>query len=450
MENTSPAKTSSLPSIGVLFTDSWQAFIHSILSLFILNVVGIVIYLGVTVLAVLLFILSGAGSFLLKNGLQGLTDNLPNILSSFLVPVLAISVVFGVIYIIISVVFLQISSVLIVNSQGKISVGSAFKKSFGLIIPLFLVGMLTFILSFGALFVLILPVLLFVFLLSFTQFEVVLNNQKWIRALKRSVAIVSKNFGGILIRWLLIMLIYVAIVVIIPNLLRQIGPETQVVVGIFSFIVNLLLGWYMLAYQVTLYKQAKATVGNEETKSIVWMWVIAVIGWLIAIGIFFASYKAISSGLLENLMPNPSINQNASLLPADLMKDADDKIQKVIQIQNDSNATSSELSQVPGLISSALSEYKQVVESDSSNLEAWSNLAVLNERLGNSLGNNNQGASQTIFFNEAANAYYNLGKVYQQKGSQDLAEEALQKALQIVPNTNKTLKNNVQEALEIF
>lgn len=279
------------------------------LSLFILNVIGIAVYLGLGIVAVLLFILSGAGSFLLKNGLQGITANLPNILSSFLIPLISISTIFMILFIIVSAV-LNISSILLVDSQGHKSLGDVIKKSFGLIIPLFLVGVLTFILSFGALFVLILPVILFAYLLTFTQLEVVLNNQRWLTAIKRSVTIVSKNFGGILVRWLLMTVIYVVIVSIIPNLLYKLGSEIQIIVGIFSFIVNLLLGWYMLAYQVVLYKQAKATVGSGETKSIAWMWVIAVIGWLIAIGISFAGYKAISSGILNSLL-----KQSSSIAP---------------------------------------------------------------------------------------------------------------------------------------
>lgn len=311
-DNTSSNRGSSLPSIGSLFREAWQIFTQSMLSLFILNVIGIAIYVGLAAIAFLLFILSGVGSLLLKNGLQGIATTLPSISGSTITILVVIAAVFGLIYSIIGSA-LQISSILLIDSQGKTSLGSAFKKSLGLIIPLFLVGILTFILTFGALFVFILPAILFYFLLIFVQFEVVLNNQRWLGAVRRSALVVSHNFGAILIRLIIIVLIYIAIAVIIPNLLYKIGPETQVFVGIISFLINLLLGWYILAYDITLYKQAKVTLESEHEKSIIWMWIVTIIGWLIAVGIFFMSYKAISSGVLKDVFKNSATSPGTSI-----------------------------------------------------------------------------------------------------------------------------------------
>jgi len=312
VDNTSSVRGSSLSSIGSLFSETWQTFTQSMLSLFILNVVGIAIYIGLAVVAFLVFILSGAGSFLLKNGLQGITTTLPSISGSTVTILVVIAVVFGLIYLIVGSA-LQISSILLVDSQGKTSLGNAFKKSLGLIIPLFLVGILTFILTFGAFFVFILPAILFYFLLIFVQFEVVLNNQRWLGAVKRSVLVVSHNFGAILIRLIIIILIYLAIAVVIPSLLNRIGPEVQIFVGIISFLINLLLGWYMLAYNITLYKQARVALESEREKSIIWMWIISIIGWLIAVGIFFMSYKAISSGVLNEVFKKSATSPGTSI-----------------------------------------------------------------------------------------------------------------------------------------
>lgn len=305
--STTTLSTNDLPSISQLFQQSWQTFIHSILQLFFLNIIGIVIYFGLAVLAVLVFIISGAGSYLVKDGLQGIATNLPSVFlgpgfTGLIITAFVIVLVFGLLYIIFSSA-LQIASIIIVDNQGKVPLGNTLRRSFGLIIPLFLVGILTFFLTFGAFFVLILPALLFYFLLAFVQFEVILNNQRWTQALKRSVAVVSKHFGAILIRLILLILIYLAYA-IITNLLNRIGPDVATLVGILSFITNLLLGWFALAYTITLYKHAKVSLEKEPGKGILWMWIIAIIGWVIAVGVFFAGWKIISSPYNPLLTPS--------------------------------------------------------------------------------------------------------------------------------------------------
>lgn len=452
-ESLAKTQSSSLPSIGALFSQSWQTFTQSMLSLFILNILGIVIYIGLAVVAFLFFILSGAGSFLLKNGLQGIATTLPSISGSTIAILVVIAVIFGLISLIVGSI-LQIASILLVDSQGKTSMGSAFKKSLSLIVPLSLVSILTFILTLGGLFVFILPAILFSFLLIFVQFEVILNNQRWLEALRRSVLLVSRHFGGILIRLILLILIYLAYA-IVTNLIGKIGSEIQVLVGIISFLINLLLGWFAIAYQITLYKQARNGLEQEKGKGILWIWIVAILGWLIAVGIFFAVWKAISSGILNNLSPKTSStqalnSQNSTMTAIDLVKDANSKAQEVINIQNNSNATYAERSKVTSLISSALSEYKQATEKDPSNTDAWSSLGIINKLLGDTVSKS-QNPDQSLiytFYNESAMAYYKLGQLYLEKGSKDIAKESLQKALEIVPVNNLTLKNTIQQALK--
>lgn len=294
-----------LPSIGQLFRDAWQTFTQSILQLFLLNILGLVIYLGLAVLAVVIFILSGAGSSLLQKGPQALLGlfTSPQALTTTII----ISVIFVILFAIASSV-LQIASVLIVDKEGKSPLWDHLKKSFSLLIPLMLVGILTFILTFGALFVFILPAILLGFLFTFVQFEVILNNQRLAEAIRRSVLLVSKHFGAILIRLIILFLIYVAYTILV-NLLSKIGPDTAVLVNIVSFLINMLLGWFALAYTITLYKQARVGLEQQTGKSILWMWLIAILGWVIAAVISFAGYKIISSGGLKGIF-NKSLGTN--------------------------------------------------------------------------------------------------------------------------------------------
>lgn len=478
-DNNDSGRASSFPSIGSLFNETWQTFTQSVLSLFILNVLGIAIYIGLAVIAVLFFILSGTGSFLLKNGLQGIATTLPSISGSTITILVVIGLVFGLIYLIVGSA-LQIASILLVDSQGKIPLGSAFKKSLGLIIPLFLVGILTSILTFGAFFVFILPAILFYFLLIFVQFEVVLNNQRWLGAVRRSVLVVSHNFGAILIRLIIIVLIYLAIVVVIPSLLNRIGPEVQIFVGIISFLINLLLGWYMLAYDITLYKQARAGLEHEQKKSIIWMWIVSIIGWLIAVGIFFMSYKAISSGVLNEVFKKSATStptQQTTSPAALLIQSGSIKLTTANQIASKPNLTDDERSQIIGLINGALDDFNAAVEKDSENYQAWYYRGLAYRNLMGVAQNADTFAIQSfdkaislnpsdynlylqrggIYYQlkqydkaienfqkvtelepNLANGYFNLGVAYKQLGAKDSARKALEKVLELLPKDDPT------------
>lgn len=141
-------------------------------------------------------------------------------------------------------------------------------------------------------------------------------------------------------------------------------------------------------------------------------------------------------------------SRNNDMSAADLVKDANSKMQEVIKIQNNKNATDVERSKVPSLTSLALSQYKLATEKDPTNIDAWSSLAQINKALGDSFGNNSQSLDQITFYNESASAYYNLGQVYLQKGQKDQAKTALQTALQIVPASNTELKTKIQQSLK--
>lgn len=477
-DNSNSSRASTFPSIGSLFNETWQTFTQSVLSLFILNVLGIAIYIGLAVIAVLFFVLSGAGSFLLKNGLQEIATTLPSISGSTITILVVIAVVFGFIYLIVGSA-LQIASILLVDSQGKTPLGSAFKKSLGLVIPLFLVNILTSILSFGAFFVFILPAILFYFLLIFAQFEVMLNNQRWLGAIRRSVMVVSKNFGAILVRLILLILIYLAYA-IVTNLISKIGPDVQIFVAIISFLINLLLGWFALAYLITLYKQARGGLENQPGKGIVWMWIVAIIGWLIAAGVFFMVYKAASSGAFNELLKKSQTTtqtQQAISPTVQLIQSGSLKLSTANQLTSKPDLTDDERNQIIGLVNGALNDFNAAVEKDPNNYQAWYYRGVAYRNLigvaqnadrfaidsfdkAISINSNDYNAYlqrgglyyQNKQYEKAiedfqkvtelepnlANGYFNLGVAYKQAGAKDSARKALEKTLELLPKDDPT------------
>lgn len=295
------------PPVKQLFSDSWQTFTQSALSLFAINIIGIIIELVVVAIAVIAFIISGAGSALLQKGIEGLTASLLSPANLITSAVLAVVVV-----IVLAVIFsaLQIATILIVDAKGKMAVGETIRKSFGLVLPVFLVGFLTGFLTLGSFFVFVFPVILVSFLLGFVHFEIILNNQRWLEAVKRSVLLISKNFGAIFIRTILLWLLYF-VVFIVMTMLENLFPEdSQWVVSIFSFFVNLFLGWFALCYQIILYKHAASGMEGVKGKSITWIWILAIVGWLMAIGLGFGSYKLISSELFKNIISKNQTTQS--------------------------------------------------------------------------------------------------------------------------------------------
>lgn len=144
---------------------------------------------------------------------------------------------------------------------------------------------------------------------------------------------------------------------------------------------------------------------------------------------------------LEKIYPGAS-----SMSAVDLTKDAASRWQEAVRLQNKGNLTEFETLRIPVLIDFALSGYRLATKKDSKNTDALQGLAVINQKLGDALGNS-QSPEQIKFYNDSAWAYYDLGQVYLQKGSKDQARQALQQALKIVPSSNELLKGYIQTAL---
>ena len=288
----------SLSSIGQLFSQSWYTFTHSLLQLILLNILGIVIYVILAVLGVLILILTGIGSSILQKGITGLSTISPSTLTSLGI----MGIIFFILFLIIASA-LQVTSILIVDDNGQSSFGGKFRKSFGYILPLFFINSVAGILIIGGFFLLVIPGILIAILLSFVSLEVILGSQKSLLALRRSAAIISKNFGGIFIRLLVLFLINIGTLIVFNILSRFLPENSKLLMGIVSYIFNIGWSWFSLSFIVNLYKQARSSLDENKIGSIVWIWIVSILGWLVAVGIFLAMWKVISSGILNNLIP---------------------------------------------------------------------------------------------------------------------------------------------------
>lgn len=287
----------SLPPIKQLFSDSWNIFTHSILNLLVFSLIGIAAYIVLFVVGFILVLTFGVGTSVFQGGGLSSYSGIALILMSFLALVWIIALV------IVGFVF-QIGLILIVgNYPQKLTIGEIIRKSLGLILPFIVVSLLVFIIVVGGLFVLIIPYLVFAFLLMFAIYEVILNNTKGVEALRRSVMIVVRHFGPLLIRILILIGIYIGFA-IISSLISGINKSVGVLVSIIWFVVNILLSWFILAFMVTLYKQAKEGLDTDTTSHMKWLWIVSIIGWvLIIIGLV----GWLSLGVFRNLQ-QPKLN----------------------------------------------------------------------------------------------------------------------------------------------
>lgn len=298
----------SLPPIKQLFSDSWNIFTHSILNLLVFSLISIAAYVVLFIVGITLALISGVGT----NIFQAVG------LSSYHVPALILIIFLFLVFLIAIIVIgmiMQIGLVLIVgNYPQKLKVGEVIKKSWSLIVPLIVVSILVFIIVVGGLFVFIIPYLVFAFLLMFAIYEVVLNNTKGLEALRRSVMIVVRYFGPLLIRILILIGINIGFI-LIPSIVSSIDKTAGGLVSILWFIANILLGWFGLAFMVTLYKQAKEGLDTDTTSHMKWLWIVSAIGWVIGVLGVIAWVQVLSSGVFKNL---PQQLQNTQSLPQEI------------------------------------------------------------------------------------------------------------------------------------
>lgn len=363
--------TSTLSPIGTLFSDSWKTMTKSILQVIMLNVLGIAICVVFGIAALIIVVLSGVASTLLQKGAYGLLSLSPSVLTTLGI----FGVIFFIIFILISIA-LQITTILIFAQDGQSSLINKFKKSFSFILPLFLIGIVTWFLTVGGFFLLIIPGILIAILLGFSQFEIILNNQRGLNALRRSTAIISKNFGGIFVRYLILFLIVLGYTIIIGILEGAVGEEAKGILGLINFIINIIWGWFSLSFSIKLYKQAKATVHENNIGSLNWMWIVAILGWLIVGALGFAGYKAFSSGMFKDLAPKAPVSIGTSMQNSiDTMNPEakihyDKSAELFKQIQDDKNDPKI----VKKLNDENIIELKKAAELDPQNPRIWYNL----------------------------------------------------------------------------
>lgn len=288
---------SRMPDIKVLFHESWALLKEKFGSIFLLSLLGSVV--GFIVMIVFLVGIAGAG-FLAT--LSGDMDNKAELIKqaqSFLTPAHiaqlggAIFVVLLVSWVIGAVVRIAII-VAIGKKDEKVSLGSCLSRGFSLFIPVMIVGSVVSFAVFGSFFLFIVPAIIISLLFQFVTYEMILGEKKWFTSLKSSVQIMSQHFGEVLLRMFLFF-IAVYLVVNLPMYLIQMvarsysesapgeAAAVMMIIGILRFLLGIFVAFYGLVYSVVTYQHAKNATDESLPVRTTWIWVVNVIGWIIAI-----------------------------------------------------------------------------------------------------------------------------------------------------------------------
>lgn len=326
--------------IPALFSEAWILFKKSVVSLFFLTLFTFAIYflLFIAGAVAMVVVAGGAGIFKL---LSGDTSAVASLLTPTVL--LTAGILLLVFFLASFVIGLAVNAatILFVSGQGG-SFGSTVKKGFGLVGALFIVSLLTGLLTWGSFFVFLIPGFIVAFFFSFVAYEVILAGKRGTEALRGSVQIIGQNFIDVVVRALTYFFMYICIAFILPNLLRRIDPSVQPLVSGLSFFVNMFLGWYGVAFSVALYNQAKAHTDTTKKTSLAWIVVLSIVGWILAVLLMIGVINFLKSPTVKNYLEKVATKGSPAQIITDGLETSEDEdtFEKLSQVEADQLAQS--------------------------------------------------------------------------------------------------------------
>lgn len=311
-----------LPSLSSLFKESWEMFKGSVLHLFVLNIISFVIFAVLFVVA--LIIALPLGAFSIINAIQSNAFN-----PAFFASLGGVGIVILLFIIAAAIVgfMIQAATIIIVAGYKKEqSYSAVLKQGLGMVLPLFLASIVVGFIVAGGYFLFLIPGILFFILLAFTTYEIVLEKKGVIAALKGSVGIVSANFWGILARMILWFVI-VMLFSFIPQIFfsAKDNPSAIIAFSFVTFVLNILVSWFGIAYSITLYNQAKSA-SSGKTGRLMWLVIVAVVGWIAGLVILGSIVTLVSnmvqSGAFNNVTDAKTKMETLQKLQDPALRDA--------------------------------------------------------------------------------------------------------------------------------
>lgn len=305
---TSDQKSSAIFSpISELISKSWDMVKVSWKNLLILGII-----LWVPVIAIVMMMALGlGGSFAVMGSMAEISP-----------AAIGTMIVVGALALVAMMVFSSVIGtsmmISVAEAQQKPSVGSLISRGLKLFLPVFFTSLLMFFIIYGGLFLLIIPGIIIAILTGFSIYEVVFTEHRYVAAIKNSVKMVAQNFGELFVRVLVIIGISIGLVIVESILQNMAGGESSEAMPLISLVmgvVQMIFGWFIMCYYFLLYTEARKATDFNKSASITWMWVVAVLGWLLSVVVLFYASTALTS-LLNEYNNNGSTQNFGEFNPA--------------------------------------------------------------------------------------------------------------------------------------
>lgn len=239
--------------------------------------VTVIMYLAMLVIFAILgggFLVANVGSLQVLSQASDVTN--PQAIATLLASggvalVLAIlaSAVVGTVYSIV-----QTKLYLSVYRNETPQIGEAIRESWPLVLPLILVSLVTGFLTLGGGLLFLIPGLIIGILVGFASFTIIVDGFRGLDAIKESVRLVSGSFWQLALR--------VVVVGVILLLINGVLEDAFSQMGFVVLIFNIAQTLFVTAYGLVLYEQTKAVTLHSPRPSITWMFVVAMLGILLA------------------------------------------------------------------------------------------------------------------------------------------------------------------------
>lgn len=177
------------------------------------------------------------------------------------------------------------------------SIRSLISRAIKLLIPVFITSLIVFFLVYGGFGLLIIPGIIIALLTSFSLYEIIFFNNRPIAAITNSVRIVSQNFGELFKRLLVIIGISVGLFIINVILSAILGDNNagQSVLSLVWSVIQMVFSWFVIAYYLKTYREARANTDLSTKISLLWMWIVAIVGWIAVGFIVSVGLRALSN-----------------------------------------------------------------------------------------------------------------------------------------------------------
>jgi hypothetical protein len=192
--------------------------------------------------------------------------------------------------------------------------------------------------------------------------------------------------GGFLIFSLPVMFLE-AIVKTLTSSAPAEAVSLMVVLTIIRVIGGGLLGFYGIVYGVITYQQAKEVTDETQTPNLAWVWIVTLLGWMIAVLLGLQVLKIAKSSLVQdqlktmtnesslNNLNKPTEEERVAKWQSDMKPEAKVYYEASRLIFGQMNNNASDRVKVKKLNDSNIVGLKKAVEIDPSNPEIWISLS---------------------------------------------------------------------------